>query len=510
MPFASEQLESRSNMGIVALVLAVVFFASARTHADPDLWGHVRFGQDILNDGIPTTDSYSYLTAGSRWINHELLPEILFAAFFSLLGVPGLVGLKVCLVLGTIGLVYWSLCRNGMHVLRAGMMVMIVLMLMSVGLWTIRPQLFTYLFFLMTLLLLKQAEAGSKMAFVALPVTMIVWANSHGGFLAGLAVLGIWTATHFVLWLLRHRAQDQSRYLGPAGLSVLAVFCVGGTLVNPYGPDLLAFLLRTATVARPEIGEWQPIAVGSPEGVAYLVALAVSGAALLRSQRPRSPALMAVFLATALLPLHALRHLPLFAVSFAILIGEHLADTWNQWSPSDGSSQRRLPPVVGFAAALAFVVAALPYFHCIRIEPSFIRFPARAVALMQRAGVQGNLATFFDWGEYIIWHLGPGVRVSIDGRRETVYSQEAYARGLQFLYGVGDWDAILDSPQADMALVGRDQPTYNLMRVKPGWLLVYEDSRTGLFAREGSRQAEEIQKAVPPDLPPDGAGLCFP
>src|SRR5688572_22239165 len=139
MPFASEQLESRSNMGIVALVLAVVFFASARTHADPDLWGHVRFGQDILNDGIPTTDSYSYLTAGSRWINHELLPEILFAAFFSLLGVPGLVGLKVCLVLGTIGLVYWSLCRNGMHVLRAGMMVMIVLMLMSVGLWTIRP-----------------------------------------------------------------------------------------------------------------------------------------------------------------------------------------------------------------------------------------------------------------------------------------------------------------------------------------------------------------------------------
>ncbi len=42
----------------------------------------------------------------------------------------------------------------------------------------------------------------------------------------------------------------------------------------------------------------------------------------------------------------------------------------------------------------------------------------------------------FNWGEYAIWHFGPRLRVSIDGRRETVYSQRmleiqaATARGL--------------------------------------------------------------------------------
>jgi hypothetical protein len=34
------------------------------------------------------------------------------------------------------------------------------------------------------------------------------------------------------------------------------------------------------------------------------------------------------------------------------------------------------------------------------------------------------MLTFFDWGEYVIWHLGSGVKVSMDGRRETVYSEE--------------------------------------------------------------------------------------
>jgi len=29
----------------------------------------------------------------------------------------------------------------------------------------------------------------------------------------------------------------------------------------------------------------------------------------------------------------------------------------------------------------------------------------------------------FNWGEYAIWHFGPRLRVSIDGRRETVYSE---------------------------------------------------------------------------------------
>src|SRR5262245_9322972 len=105
------------DKGIVALVLAVIFFAAARTHADPDLWGHVRFGQDILAEGLPETDSYSYLSGNFPWVNHELLAEILFGASFNALGVTGLVGVKVVIALVIFSLLYWHLYRNGLNAL---------------------------------------------------------------------------------------------------------------------------------------------------------------------------------------------------------------------------------------------------------------------------------------------------------------------------------------------------------------------------------------------------------
>jgi hypothetical protein len=506
---SAEHKDRRSSAALAALLMAIFCFVAARTHADPDLWGHVRFGQDILARGIHTSDPYSYLSGDQPWINHELLAEIAFGAVYNGFGVPGLVGLKVAMILLMLGVVLWRLCRSGMHVLRAGIVVVVVLMLMSAGLWTLRPHLFTYVLFLVTLLLIDQGEKGNKAALWILPLVMLVWANSHGGFLAGLAITGIWALMHIVMRLLPARLQPVSRAPKPMVLLLLLGACVAATVANPYGFDLLAFLLRTATVPRPEISEWQPLPIASKEGAAYLAALAASILSLVYSRRPRAPALIAVLLATAVLPLQALRHLPLFGLSFAVLVGEHLADVWNRWSP-DVPGRRRLPPVLALAGTVAFLAGAVPHFRCIRIDPSFIRFPARAVAVLKHAHVRGNVATFFDWGEYIVWHLSPGVRVSVDGRRETVYSPESYAQSLRFLYGVGDWDAILENPLTDMALVGRDQPTYNLMRLKSGWVLVYEDSVSALFARPESVQAEAIRKTVPADLPDDGAGLCFP
>lgn len=498
---------SRSNKALVVLVLAIVCFIAARTHADPDLWGHVRFGQDMLANGIHNTDPYSYLSGDRPWINHELLAEILFGAAFNAYGAPGLVLLKVSLVLITVGLLFRRLLSQRLHALRAGIVIIVVLMLMSVGIWTIRPQLLTYVFFLLTVLFIDAAEKGRRAAFWALPIVMLVWANSHGGFLAGVGVVGIWACARIAVRLFTP-AVKTSTQSGLISVVIVAAACVGATLVNPYGANLLLFLLRTGTVARPEIGEWQPISIVSPEGVVYLVTVTLSVVVLLLSQKSRRPALLVVLFVTAILPLIALRHLPLFALSFAVFMGEHVADVWNRWSPSKNSSGVLLQ-ASAWIASLVFLAASIPYFGCIRVDRSFIRYPAKAVALMKVSGVRGNAATFFDWGEYMIWHL-PDVRVSIDGRRETVYSQPVYDMSLRFFYGIGEWDRIVDDRRTDMVLVGRDQPTYNLMRLKPGWQLMHEDSFSALYARPGSAQAAALRNLIAPDLPADGVGLCFP
>ena len=88
-------------------------------------------------------------------------------------------------------------------------------------------------------------------------------------------------------------------------------------------------------------------------------------------------------------------------------------------------------------------LCSLPQIGCIRVEPYYFAFPARAVAFFRHSGVRGNMAVPFDWGEYVIWHLGPDVKVSIDGRRETIYSDEAYRQSRDFERGSGVWDALL-------------------------------------------------------------------
>src|SRR5437870_13684380 len=65
---------------LVALLLAAGLVFATIDRADPDLWGHVRYGQDVLASGhLPATATYTYTAASQRWINHENLTEIAFA-----------------------------------------------------------------------------------------------------------------------------------------------------------------------------------------------------------------------------------------------------------------------------------------------------------------------------------------------------------------------------------------------------------------------------------------------
>jgi len=98
----------------------------------------------------------------------------------------------------------------------------------------------------------------------------------------------------------------------------------------------------------------------------------------------------------------------------------------------------------------------------------------------------------------------------VDGRRETMYSRTIYIENLAFMFGRRDWDALLRRPETQLALVKTGFPTFNLMRLEPGWRLIYQDSLASLFGREGLPIVETLRRTVPPALPPDGAGLCFP
>jgi hypothetical protein len=110
------------------------------------------------------------------------------------------------------------------------------------------------------------------------------------------------------------------------------------------------------------------------------------------------------------------------------------------------------------------------------------RYPVAAVKRLR--GERGNLAVFFNWGEYALYHLYPAVRVSIDGRYETVYPGDVVQANWDFTRGVPGSERFLDTYAADFALYPRDTGAARWLAGASGWSVVLEDPLFVLYRRE--------------------------
>src|SRR5215218_10450633 len=89
-----------SERAVVARTAAITLSAAVACLwvADPDLWGHLRFGLDAIRDrALTSVDPYSF-TSDVPWTNHEWLSEVAMGAAYLAGGVPGLLALKVLLI----------------------------------------------------------------------------------------------------------------------------------------------------------------------------------------------------------------------------------------------------------------------------------------------------------------------------------------------------------------------------------------------------------------------------
>ena len=101
-----------------------------------------------------------------------------------------------------------------------------------------------------------------------MPILLAVWANLHGGVLAGIGLYGLWATVRIVAGSRDESAGPARRLELAVRLGLIGCVCFLALLLNPYGPGLVSLFCCTATVARPEIGEWAPLSLISLPGPA--------------------------------------------------------------------------------------------------------------------------------------------------------------------------------------------------------------------------------------------------
>jgi hypothetical protein len=483
-----------ARIGIGLFLLQIV----ASTTADTDLWGHLRFGLDMLGSGtLHGADPYSF-TSDRAWINHEWLAELLMAGAYTGLGVAGLTLLKLACI-GIVAAIVLLVARAEQATATArDIFLALVVFATLTRTLTVRPQIFSVALFALLLYLVRQVDRGQHRALWAIPVVFAVWVNLHGGWLVGLGVLAIW-----LLGATFQAAGGHRRFvlLGAGAASVLA------TLLNPYGVGLWTFVAATVRLARPEINDWKPLLHLPREVLALETVLPTIAILCMARTSFRVPARYVAMLAVLVAATFRVGRIDAFAqTAIAILLAPQivgglkaLEERVSCWRPGYWRASFAVG-LVAIGLAGWGVGAAAREVGTIAIKGPWVPDPAGVVFLRDRHP-GARVLTWFDWGEYALWHLSPtGTRVSMDGRRETVYSERVVADHFAFYRGEPDALDYPDRISADLVWLPRAFASVGALRAR-GWVPVFESSRSVVLARHATPASRATASPSPAGFP---------
>ncbi len=457
----------------------------------------------LASKTLHTADPYSF-TADRPWVNHEWLAELSMGLAYSWLGPLGLGILKASIV-AVVGATLFAAAREEKaQPLARDLFVAVAVFVSYSRTQVVRPQLFSVGIFCVMLYLLRRPDRGSRTALWGVPACFALWANLHGGWIVGLAVLGVWMAGD----LLRRWSVSRFAAYATAGAASIAA-----TLLNPYGIGLWRFLATTVRPERPDITDWLPL-LSLPTAVLVVEAIlpAIAALALLAKQSSsptrawravplRDAAVIGLLLAATF---RVGRVDAFLQCAIAMLLAPPILGLLNRLDLNLRPVFRRPSYAVG---ALTIVlagytgVAAAKNLRVIRVEGPWI--PDRAAAMLLRdARPNARVLTWFDWGEYALWQLSPaGIRVSMDGRRETVYSPRVTSDHRRFYAGQPDMIDYPDRIGADHVWLPSRMPVIEPL-MRNGWTKVLDTGQSIVLARSGNpiavpQQPHESERLFP-------------
>ncbi|WP_146511830.1 hypothetical protein [Thalassoglobus neptunius] len=511
-------------------ILSSCSLIMAMDFADPDLWGHVQYGREILATGtIPRTATWTFTSVGTPWINHENLAELAMAAAYDNIGILGLTFGKLLIGWALIGTLWWNARSQGVHPFVTALICLTVACMLKFH-WHYRPQIIGYLMYAIMAVCLNQSmrpKESQSIRFewlLALIPLAAVWANTHGSFVAGICVsaafLGIQAITVLASnWRSATNLRDLP-WKTVFGLLGVASSVWMATLFNPYGMDLHLWLLNALEVPRPEIEDWEatPLLSASPEVIGFWVVI-TSMLFVVSNTSLKDWAKWIVLALVIWQSATHIRHLPLLAITWASWFSTDLNTVWESFR--DDVRQRlatiksqSISPNVRWNSKLPTALTSIflslwlvavgcllwPKIRTLNVPHS--RYPVQAFRFLAENRLEGRTVVTFNWAQYAIGffaHEQLNSTVGIDGRFRTCYPQEVIDVYFDFFFGENyegkryrsqnsepiSKDRALTFHDPELFVISRlQQPTLSTMNDhSEDWVRIYQDELAEIWGR---------------------------
>ena len=497
----TQYFKSERKIPVVYLLplLFAAGFALSSPGADADLWGHVQFGRDTLQNGVAATTTYSFTAEDYRWINHENLSEVLFASIVDRTGPIGLLTLRFAFGVLVVGGITWRMRQSACSLLTI-FLVTGLLILNLIGHWSIRPQLLSYSLFALMLFALDFAFRGENrierlLWLICLPLLMLIWTNAHGGFVAGLCVMLLYLGSRSVETIVRQRRVDQAQLLATAAIALAACAI---TLVNPYGLDLHRWLLESLGTPRPEITEWHGLSLDNSQTWILLPLIAIGSISVVLNWRRVEVTSLVVLCVIGWQAISHQRHIAFFAIACGFWLPPHIDAALRKFNLYEGEDFQPSTALWAVLGGVAVLICVMLPSRLGSIEVERDEFPVSAIGYLSEQNVSGNLVVTYNWSQYAISALADqGIRVGFDGRFRTCYPDEVV--DMHFDLVIGDiptlrhrkedsppFDAqrVLSFAEPDLALISRQQENSVVtLRAAEQWILLYQDELAQVWGK---------------------------
>jgi hypothetical protein len=464
----------RPGVATAALVAIFAWFAvrcAQRPIDDADVWWIAAAGRDALARGAaPLTNQYSFTAPDHPWVMHELGFGLTYALGVGAMG-PGFLRLFSMILAALVFTIAMATLRaRSHHPASAPLVLLLVMAGTRDALFAPRPS-HASLILPVAMVALTVRPGWSTTRAVLAVLLEAVWANFHGSFPLGIAILAAGAFD----------ARAWSEIRSRLATAFIAAFA---TLANPYGLELHGLVERylrgsdeTAAIIHRHVVEFMPIwrwpePFVNPFNAALLGVVAVL--ALSALGRRRNVALSVLAVGLVALGAYQARHVTLAVVVGALLVHPEI--------DALGAEATEAPPHTAAASWLAF--AAVPGFllgvalwasaASERSAERWIAPEADGRALWQLTAElprDAKVYAPFDFSGLVLWLGAPrGVRVFYDPRNDCYPPEVAEAAfSLERPDARQSAPAVLDRWGTELALVPDSHPVFGALSTSPAW-----------------------------------------
>jgi hypothetical protein len=517
-PEKSTRTQRLSPIGLTILALSLAIFAIAlcvNPGRENDLFWQLRTGAWILaHHQAPHVDMYSWTRRGTPWVAHEWLAFVVYSLCYSWKQFAGVWLLTAALTVAIMLLLYRlilsetahaSADRNGAPV--TAFLIAAFASITADAFFQPRPQMFTYLFTLITLGIVQSVRRGSanqRIMWLLVPI-FALWANLHAGVLVGVAILVILAMGDAAVDFFERQSPSTMVPRPWKSVAIVAVASLAATLLTPYGYHEYANFVATITntAAMNDVSEWAAPnfhdAFGKLfEGFAMFI---LAGAFLTRLRH--DPAEIALIALLGHEALTGSRNVPIFALVGSVLMARHLQSTMVRllYGRTEACVTPTLPPDSLFGPSPSIIVVAAVsvaiLFGAVMRATSPLRdfagpsgsildrvalvsidygtYPAGACAFIEREQMPLDLKMYntYDDGGFVIWRM-PNRPVFADSRAD-VYFGTVFDEVAKITAGTVGWQKIMDKYGVGMIVVSASEHQAAQYLAAPDWAVVYVD-----------------------------------